>query len=84
MGASNAYTPAKTDFAGDAYTPANEIADLVFLNMAAPVRIVSDMRGNPKTLNSIGVYIYNSPIFIPKKFKIPIEISKQLTTICHE
>ena len=24
------------------------------------------------------------PIFIPKKFKIPMEISKQLTTICHE
>ena len=34
-------------------------ADLVSLNMAAPVRIVSDMRDNPKTLNRSGVYIYN-------------------------
>ena len=36
-GAVNAYTPARADFVGDAYTPANETADLVFFNMAAPV-----------------------------------------------
>ena len=46
-------------FVGDAYTPANETVDLVSLNMAAPVRSVSDMRDNPKTLNCSGVYIYN-------------------------
>ena len=28
--------------------------------MAAPVRSVSDMRGNPKTINRSGVYIYNN------------------------
>ena len=39
--------------------PANETADLVSLNMAAPVRSVSDMRDNPKTLNRSGVYIDN-------------------------
>ena len=52
------YTP-KDSFAGIACTPANETADLVSLNMAAPVRTVSDMRDNPKTLNSSDVYIYN-------------------------
>ena len=40
-------------------TPANETADLVSLNMAVPVRTVSGMRDNPKTLNRSGVYIYN-------------------------
>ena len=38
MGAGNAYTPARADFVGDANTPANETADLVSLNMAAPAR----------------------------------------------
>ena len=44
MGDGNAYTPAKAGFAGDAYTPANEMADctkdrdLVSLNMAVPVK----------------------------------------------
>ena len=28
-------------------------------NMAAPVRSISDMRDNPKTINRSGVYIYN-------------------------
>ena len=50
-------------FVGDAYTPANETADLVSLNMAAPVRSVSDTRDNPKTLYSSGVYIYNTGDF---------------------
>ena len=60
VGAGDAYTPARVDFVGDeAYTPANETADFVPLNMAAPVRIVSYMRDNPKTLNRSGVYIYN-------------------------
>ena len=39
--------------------PANETADLVSLNIAAPIRSVSDMRYDPKTLNRSGVYIYN-------------------------
>ena len=55
----NAYTPARAGFVGDAYTPANETADLVSLNMAAPVRTVSDMRDNPKTLIRSGVSVYN-------------------------
>ena len=59
VGAGNAYTPARASFVGDAYTPANETADLVSLNMAAPVRTVSDIRDNPKTLNRSGVYIHN-------------------------
>ena len=62
MGADNAYTPARAGFIGDAYTPANETADLVSLNMAAPVWIVTEMtymRDNPKTMNHSGVYIYN-------------------------
>ena len=59
VGAGNACKPARADFVGDANTPANETADLVSLNMAAPVRSVSDMRDNPKTLNRSGVYIYN-------------------------
>ena len=46
-------------FVGDAYTPANETANLVSLDMAAPVRSVSDMRYNPNTLNGSGDYIYN-------------------------
>ena len=37
LGAGNAYMPARADFVGDANTPANETADLVSLNMAAPV-----------------------------------------------
>ena len=57
--AGNAYMPARASFVGDAYTPANETADLVSLNMAAPVRSVSDMRINPKTIILSGVYIYN-------------------------
>ena len=60
MGAGNAYTPARAGFVGDANTPANETVDLVSLNMAAPVRSVSDTRDNPKTLNGSGVYIYNN------------------------
>ena len=59
MGAGSAYTPARSGFVGDAYMPANETADLVSLNMAAPVRSVSDMRDNPKTVNRSGVHIYN-------------------------
>ena len=43
-------------------TPANETADLVSVNMAAPVRSVSDMRYDPTTPNRSGVYIYNRPI----------------------
>ena len=54
--ARNAYTPARAGFVGDT---ANETDELVPLNMAAPVRGVSDMRDNPKTINRIGVYIYN-------------------------
>ena len=63
MGAGNAYAPARSDFVGDAYTPANETADLVSLNMAA-ARMKRDgdemtyMRDNPKTLNRSGVYMY--------------------------
>ena len=60
MGTGNAYTPAKAGFVGDAYTPANETTDLVSLNMTAPVRTVSDMRDNPKTLNRSGVSVYNN------------------------
>ena len=59
VGAGNARTPARADFVDDANTPSNEMADLVSLNMAVPVRIISDMRDNPKTLNRSGVYIYN-------------------------
>ena len=59
MGAGNAYTPARADFVGDANMSANETVDLVYLNMAAPVRIISDIRDNSKTLNRSGVYIYN-------------------------
>ena len=65
VGAGNAYTPAQAGFVGDTYTPANETADgtrdrdLVYLKIAAPVRSVSDMRDNPKTINRSGVYIYN-------------------------
>ena len=47
--------------------PAKEAADLVSLKMAAlavPVRSVSDMRDNPKTLNRSGVYIYKYYICI--------------------
>ena len=44
---------------GNAFTPANETVDLVSLNMAVPVRSVSAMHHNPKTLNHSGVYIYN-------------------------
>ena len=39
-----------------ANTPANETADLVPLNKAAPVRTVSYMLDNPKALNRSGVY----------------------------
>ena len=49
----------KAVFVVDAYMPANEMAELVSLNMVAPVRIVSDMRDNQKTPNRNGVYIYN-------------------------
>ena len=35
-GGQNAYTPARAGFVGDAHTPANETADLVSLNIAAP------------------------------------------------
>ena len=52
--------PARVGFVGDAYTPANETADLVSLKMAAPVKTVSDMRDNPKILKRSGVYIYNT------------------------
>ena len=51
--------PAIAGFVGDVHTPANETADLVSLNIAAPVRSVSVMRDNPKTLDCSGVYIYN-------------------------
>ena len=40
MGAGNAYTPMRAGFVGDAYTPANETANLVSLNMAVPIRSV--------------------------------------------
>ena len=60
MGTGDAYTPARAGFVGDAYTPANGTANLVSLNMTPPVRTVSDMRDNPKTLNRSGVYIYNT------------------------
>ena len=56
VGAGNSYAPARADFVGDANMPAYETADLVFLNMAAPVRSDSDMRDHPKTLNRSGVY----------------------------
>jgi hypothetical protein len=46
--------------AGNAYSRAYETTDLVSLNMAAPVRTVSNMRDNPETLNRSGVYIYNT------------------------
>ena len=59
MGAGNAYTSAGASFVVDALTPANETADLLSLNMATPVRSVSDRRDNPKTLNRSCVYIYN-------------------------
>ena len=42
----NAYTPARTGFIGEVYTPANETADLEFLNMAALVKSVSDFQIN--------------------------------------
>ena len=57
MGAGSPYAPARAVFVGVAYTLANETADLVSLNMAAPVGSVSDMRDNLKTINRIGVYI---------------------------
>ena len=60
MGGGNAYTLRVNGFVGDAYTPATETTDIVFLNMAAPVRTISDMRDNPKTLNRSGVYIYKN------------------------
>ena len=56
-GSWQAYTPARAGFVGDAYTPADETADLVSLNMAVSVRSVSDMRDNP-TLNRSGFYIF--------------------------
>ena len=61
MGADNVYTWVRYGIVGDAYTPANKTADLVSLNMAAPVRSVSlsDTRDNPKTPNRSDVYIYN-------------------------
>ena len=59
MEAGDAYKPARAGFVDDAYTPANESADSVSLNIAVPVRSVSDMRDNPKILNRSGVYIYN-------------------------
>ena len=46
------------------YTPANETADLLSLNMAAPERTVSDMRDNLKTPNHSDVYIYNYIVYI--------------------
>ena len=70
MGAGNAYKPARAGFVGDTYTMANETADstknrdLVSLNMAAPVRSVSDMRDNPKTISRSDVYIYNKNVSI--------------------
>ena len=33
--------------------------------MAAPVRSVSDMSDNPKTINRSGVYIYNDRNLMP-------------------
>ena len=47
--------PTRAGFVEDAYMPANESANLVSLNIAAPVRSVSDMHENPKTLNRSGV-----------------------------
>ena len=69
MEAGKAYRPAKAGFVGDAYTPANEMGDdtkdrdLVSLNMAAPIRSMTDMRDNPKIINRSDGYIYNSDIF---------------------
>ena len=40
------------------YTPANETADLVSLNMAVFIRSVSDMHYDPKTLNRRVVFIF--------------------------
>ena len=58
------HTPARAGLVGDAYTPADgtKDRDLVSLNMAAPVRSVTEMRDNPKTINRSGVYIYNNGI----------------------
>ena len=42
MGAGNAYTPVRAGIVGHAYTPANETADLVSLNMTAGARIKRD------------------------------------------
>ena len=36
VGAGNVYTPVTADYDGDAHTPANETADFVSLNLAAP------------------------------------------------
>ena len=77
VGAGNAYTPARAGFVVDAWTPANETADLVSLNMAAPVRSVSDMRDNPKTLNRSCVYIYNLLFLL---FIIVTYVGKELLT----
>ena len=75
MGAGNAYTPARAGFVGDTYTLANETADLVSLNMAGPLRSVSDMRDNPKTINRSGVHIYNSEVLKIVEEKDQVTIS---------
>ena len=57
--AGNAHTPARAGFVGETNTPANKTDDSVSLNIAAPVKRVSDMHDNPEKLNRSGVDIYN-------------------------
>ena len=68
MGADNAYSRRDPTRDGDEFTPTSETADLVSLNMAAPVISETGMTymlDNPKTLNRSGVYIdYYCIVFI--------------------
>ena len=65
MGVGNAHLPARAGFLDDVYMLANETADstknkdLVSLIMAAPIRCVTDMCDNPKTISGVYIYYYN-------------------------
>ena len=69
--------------AGNAYTPANKAADGTTWRRPAPVRSVSDICDNPKTINRTGVYIYNIAYFIDKQIMYSLSLFCQQTGYVH-
>ena len=71
MGAGNAYTLARAGFIIDAYTKANETADLVSLNMTVPLRSISDMRDNPNNNNNNNNNEFNARFIFRWRHGVP-------------